>query len=87
MSPSKSTQESHSSKLFIPGNDEYLHLDIPCNATDVYQSTFSNNIICSLLLFADIFPNMIAMSYPSNKEECDKRPGRNKIEEGKQYLE
>jgi len=30
---------------------------------------------------------MIAMNYPSNKAECEKRPGRNKIEEVKNFLE
>jgi len=41
----------------------------------------------ALFIFSDICHNMIAMSYPSNKEECEKNPDRNKIEEVKQYLE
>ena len=44
-------------------------------------------MISSLFLFLDICPNMIAMSYPSIKAECEKRPGRNKIEQVKQFLE
>lgn len=87
MSTPKSTHESHSSKLFIPGNDEYQHLDISCNIPLLLDKSLKKYNVFALSLIVDICPNIIPMSYPANKEECEENPDRNKIEEVKQYLE
>ena len=87
MSTSESTQHYHSSKHEISQNDEYQHLDISCNASFVFQSCPLSDRTCNLFLFTDICHDLIAMSYPSNKEECEENPDRYKIEEVKHFLE